>query len=80
MLHATPRKNSSFLPRTHGVFGGGAATLLRAPGVLLDRLATWQRQSEERAHLLRLADHELQDMGLSRGAAEDMARKAIWNR
>lgn len=58
----------------------GSAGLLRTPVALLARLAAWQHQAEERAHLLRLSDHELVDLGLSRGAVEDMARKAFWNR
>lgn len=59
---------------------GLAATLLRAPSAMLDRLAAWQRQSEERARMLKLTDHQLRDMGLSRAAVEDMARKFFWSR
>lgn len=58
----------------------GAAGVRQAPFALLARLAAWQHQAEERAHLLRLSDHELQDLGLSRGAVEDMARKPFWQR
>ena len=53
---------------------------LRAPMAFLARLATWQHQAEERAHLLRLTEHELHDLGLSRRDVEAMARKAFWNR
>lgn len=58
----------------------GATGLRWAPFALLRRLAAWQHQAEERAHLLRLSDRELQDLGLSRGAVEDMARKPFWRR
>lgn len=69
--------------KPHAVAPGAvpaAASLLRAPGALLARLAAWQRQAEERHHLLQLSDHQLQDLGLSRGAVEDMARRAFWSR
>lgn len=59
---------------------GFAVSLRRAPLAVLERLAAWQRQAEERAQLMKLSDHQLQDMGLSRGAVEDMARKAVWQR
>jgi len=59
---------------------GFATTLRRVPLALIERLGTWQRQAEERAHLTKLSDHQLQDMGLSRAAVEDMARKAVWQR
>jgi uncharacterized protein YjiS (DUF1127 family) len=29
---------------------------------------------------MKLSDHQLQDMGLSRGDVEDMARKPLWQR
>ncbi|HMA14380.1 MAG: DUF1127 domain-containing protein [Bacteroidota bacterium] len=69
--------------RPHAVAPGAvpsAAGLLRAPRAVLARLAAWQRQAEERHHLLQLSDHQLQDMGLTRGAVEDMARRAFWSR
>lgn len=56
------------------------ASLLRAARAVLTRLAAWQRQAEERHHLLQLSDHQLQDMGLSRGEVEDMARRSFWIR
>jgi uncharacterized protein YjiS (DUF1127 family) len=59
---------------------GFAIALRRAPLALIERLGSWQRQAEERAHLTRLSDHQLHDMGLSRGDVEDMARKAVWQR
>ncbi|GAB4357963.1 MAG: hypothetical protein Kow00114_09840 [Kiloniellaceae bacterium] len=68
------------LPLSAGTAATPAGALLRAPFALLARLAVWQHQAEERAHLLRLSDHELHDLGISRGAAEDMARKPFWQR
>lgn len=65
-------------PRAIGL--PGAAGLLRAPRVALARLAAWQRQAEERHNLLQLNDHQLQDIGLSRGEVEDMARRPFWSR
>jgi uncharacterized protein YjiS (DUF1127 family) len=55
-------------------------TPLALPRAIFERLGSWQRQAEERAHLTRLSDHQLQDMGLSRGDVEDMARKPLWQR
>lgn len=74
MQQAAIRKTS---PQTAS---GGAGALLGAPRGLMNLLAAWQHQAEERAHLLRLSDRELHDLGISRGEAEDMARKAVWNR
>lgn len=73
-------KTSPVLPGASEVTGGFAGVLLRAPQIFFDSLAAWQHQAEERAHLDRLTDHQLQDMGLSRKEAEGMARKAIWSR
>jgi uncharacterized protein YjiS (DUF1127 family) len=59
---------------------GLTAALLRAPSAMLDRLAAWQRRSDERAQMLKLTDRQLRDMGLNRAAVEEMARKASWSR
>jgi uncharacterized protein YjiS (DUF1127 family) len=75
MQQAAPQNLSTLGP---GV--GFATALRRAPLALIERLGSWQRQAEERSHLTRLSDHQLQDLGLSRGAVEDMARKAVWQR
>lgn len=76
MQHAAYRKIPTVVP--------GAATLasgfLRAPATALATLAHWQRRAEERSHLTRLTDHQLEDMGLSRAAVEEMARKPFWTR
>jgi uncharacterized protein YjiS (DUF1127 family) len=79
MQQAAPQNLSTLGP------GVGFATALRRaplalPLAIIERLGSWQRPAEERTHLTRLSDHQLQDMGLSRGAVEDMARKAIWQR
>jgi uncharacterized protein YjiS (DUF1127 family) len=76
MQHAAYRKTPAPMPGA-AAFAGG---LLRAPAALFGRLGAWQRQAEERAHLAQLTDHQLQDMGLSRGAVDEMARKPIWTR
>jgi uncharacterized protein YjiS (DUF1127 family) len=76
MQHAAYRKTPAPVPGAAALAGG----LLRAPAALFGRLGAWQRQAEERAHLAQLTDHQLQDMGLSRGAVEDMARKPFWTR
>ena len=80
MQHAAFRKTPMVAPSASELSGGLAAGLLWALAVLIDRLAAWQHQADERAHLLQLSDHQLHDMGLSRGAVEDMARKAFWSR
>ena len=80
MQHAAFRKNPP-LESSHSVLSGGfAVALLQAPAALFDRLSAWQHQAEERAHLLSLTDHQLRDMGLTRDAVEDMARKPFWTR
>jgi uncharacterized protein YjiS (DUF1127 family) len=48
--------------------------------VLFNGLLAWQRQSEERAHLRRLTDYQLRDIGLTRSEAEGIARKISWSR
>jgi len=80
MQHAAHRTHPAALTGAAALTGGVAGGLLRAPSAMLARLATWQRQAEERAHLVQLSDHQLQDLGLSRGAVEDMARKPFWSR
>src|SRR3546814_4167333 len=79
MQHAAYRKAPAVMPNA-ALSGSIASSLLRAPATLIARLAAWQRQAEERAHLAQLSDYQLQDMGLSRGAVEEMARKPFWNR
>ena len=65
----------------HDAFAGGiVGSLLRAPRALVDGLLALQRQSEERIQLRRLTDHQLRDMGLTRGEAEEMARRVPWTR
>ena len=76
MQNAAYRKIPTAVPSATVLAGG----LLRAPATALATLAAWQRRAEERARLAQLTDHQLQDMGLSRGAAEDMARKPFWTR
>jgi uncharacterized protein YjiS (DUF1127 family) len=68
------------LPASREVTSGFAAALLRAPVALFDGLLALQRRSEERVQLTRLTDHQLQDMGLSRAEAEEMARRIRWDR
>ena len=80
MEHAAYRKTPAPVPGAAAFAGGIAGGLLRAPAALFGQLGAWQRQAEERAHLTRLSDHQLQDMGLSRGDVEDMARKPLWQR
>ena len=76
MEHAAYRNTPAAVPSTAALAGG----LLRAPAALVGRLGAWQRQAEERAHLAQLSDHQLQDIGLSRGAVQEMARKRFWTR
>ena len=80
MRSSAYRKTGPLLPAAAEFSGGIAGALLRAPVTLFDGLISWQSQAEERARLRRLSDHQLQDMGLTRGEALDMARKAIWTR
>jgi|GEM_PF-5086339 len=73
-------KTSPVLPGAADLGGGFAGFLLRAPMLLIDGLASWQHQAEERAQLRRLTAAQLHDLGLSRKDAEGMARKASWSR
>jgi uncharacterized protein YjiS (DUF1127 family) len=77
MQQAATRKTSPLAAVPAATHGGA---LLRAPFTLLTRLAAWQRQAEERSHMLRLSAHELHDLGLSRADVEEMARKPFWHR
>ena len=77
MQQAVSRKIPALAPTPAAGF---AVTLRRAPLALIHRLGAWQRQAEERARLTKLSDHQLKDMGLSRGAVEEMARKTVWQR
>ncbi|MBT6205912.1 MAG: DUF1127 domain-containing protein [Rhodospirillaceae bacterium] len=43
-----------------------------------DTLATWQERSETRAALRDLDDRLLRDMGISRAAAGEEARRPFW--
>jgi uncharacterized protein YjiS (DUF1127 family) len=80
MENTTFRKTAPALPAAAEVSRDFAAVLFRAPAAALGWLAERQHQAEERAHLSRLTDHQLQDMGLTRPAAEAMARKTGWSR
>lgn len=73
-------KTAPAVPGASEVTGSLAAAVLKAPAMVFDGLLAWQRQSEERAQLRRLTDHQLRDMGLTREAAEEMARKPLWTR
>jgi len=80
MQRTASRQTSPAFPGASELTGGFAGALLRAPVSLFDGLVSWQGQAEERARLRKLTDSQLHDMGLSRGAAESMARKAGWSR
>jgi uncharacterized protein YjiS (DUF1127 family) len=68
------------VPGSSELSRGLGAALLQAPTVLFNGLLAWQRQSEERAHLRRLTDYQLRDIGLTRSEAEGIARKISWSR
>lgn len=52
--------------------GVGAATrVMRAVATLRNAVVDWARARDTRAQLMRLSDHELNDIGLTRG---DIAR------
>ena len=74
------RKTQPALTARPELFSGVAGAVLRAPVAFFDSLSALQRQAEERAHLRQLTDHQLQDMGLTRSQAEEMARKPRWSR
>lgn len=76
MQQAAYRKSPPAVPSASAF----AAGLLRAPATALATLAAWQRRAEERAQLAQLTDLQLHDLGLSRAAVEDMARKPFWIR
>jgi uncharacterized protein YjiS (DUF1127 family) len=44
----------------------------------MDRVLSWEERDRQRRALLRLDDHLLRDIGVSRGAAEEEGRKAFW--
>lgn len=57
--------------------GGLLVTLSRLPVAMLHWLADVQAWSQEREHLTRLSDHQLQDIGLSRSDVEHLARQLL---
>lgn len=80
MQRSAFHKTQPALPGASELTGGFAGALLRAPVVLFDAMVSWQHQAEERARLRKMGDHQLRDMGLTRGEAEKMANKAVWSR
>lgn len=80
MQRTAYRKPSSVVPGGPELFGTLVGALLRAPAALLDSLVAWQYRSDERAHLRRLTDHQLRDIGLTREEVESMAQKTVWSR
>jgi len=48
------------------------------PALVLETLSRWQRRSEARRQLRQLDDHQLADVGLTRGDLEAEARKPFW--
>ena len=80
MENTTFRKTAPALPTAAEASRGFAAVLFRAPAIAFGWLAERQHKAAQRTHLRRLTDHQLEDMGLSRPAAEAMARKAGWSR
>lgn len=80
MQQTVYRKPQAPLPASRELTGAIAAAVLRAPVALFDGLLAWQHRNQERAQLLRLTDHQLRDMGLTREEAEKMARKPRWSR
>jgi len=80
MQNTAFHKTAPALPGAMDLSRGFAAALLRAPAAVFGRIVEGQRLAEERAHLGKLTDHQLRDMGLTRPQAEAMARKARWSR
>lgn len=58
----------------HGIWNMVCTTAVAVP----DTLATWQERSETRAALRDLDDRLLRDMGISRAAAGEEARRPFW--
>ena len=46
--------------------------------VLLSRIAEWQQRAAGRRELMRLTDHELHDIGVTRNQAVAEASKPFW--
>jgi len=80
MQQTVYRKSQAPLPAPRELTGAVAAAVLSAPVALFDGLLAWQRRNAERAQLLRLTDHQLRDLGLTREQTEEMARKLRWSR
>lgn len=80
MNYTISRTTTPALPGASEVSGKLLSGWRRAPRAFFEGLAAWQRRSEERHQLRQLTDRQLQDMGLSREAAEEMARRAVWSR
>ena len=47
-------------------------------GLVLETLSRWQRRSETRQRIRQLDDHQLADVGLTRGDLDGEARKPFW--
>ncbi len=80
MQNTAFRKPSPAVLSPSELTGTFAGALLRAPVTLFGALIEWQQQSEERARLRRLPDHQLRDVGLTRAEVNAMARKPSWSR
>ena len=80
MNYPISRRTAPALPGASEVSGKLLSGWRQAPRALFEVLAAWQRRSEERRQLRQLTDRQLLDMGLSREAAEEMARRAVWSR
>ncbi len=53
-------------------------TLAQIGSRLYRTLVLWQARSEQRTRLRDMSDHELTDIGITRGDAFDEARKPFW--
>ncbi len=60
------------------VSGGFVRTLIRLPVTLFDTLLLWQGRAAGRAHLARLDERQLRDIGLSRADVEREAAIPFW--
>jgi len=54
---------------------GGGSFLSRAR----EQLRLWGQRRRTRLHLLNLSDHQLEDLGLTRAAAQEEAMRPFWD-
>lgn len=73
--------NSAATRQPIPAFGGDLeflAQLARAPSTVFGKLVDWQIRANERARLVEMESHRLEDMGITREQARQEAARPFW--